>query len=717
MKLLIYRCYMIFILCLTGFLPVFSSGTSGISGVVRHTGTLEPLQGVNVFIENTFIGASTDANGRYSITPVPSGEHKLRASYIGFKSSTLSITIESGEMLEIDLYLSPTALQTEQVIVTGSRQPEPLASAASSINILSKESIRNRNHLRMDEALQTVPGVTLVGENVNIRGGSGYNRLGGSRSLVLLDNVPILTSDLGSANWNIIPVTEIDHMEVLKGAASSLYGSGALSGVINILTRQPSQDRTISLRHTSGIYDEPSVPEWDWTDKTLHFHRTDLSISDTYGPIGVRLAVSHHQSTGDRENGYFERWYMTGKAVAQLPGQSTLTLFSSFSTEERELFLQWMEQDQALRVPRSDRGDRISLNGFIGYAIYSKLFSPVLAAKARLSFNQQLVGLPFNITSAFTPAIGLSGEWQVNWKPADQHSLLFGVDYKYDTVESKYYGQRQANGLSPYMQEIWNITNLLQLNAGLRYDTYILVGDSVETQLSPRIGFSYQPVPGTVLHGSAGRGFRAATVVERFIDAGSKDFRAQPNPGLDPERSTLLDLGIRQNFGDVAYAELTGFVNTYSNLIEPVLSTDLSARFINMPRARIRGIEAMWQSRIWQDRFSFTASATLMNPKEIKSGKALYYRPRFTAYLSPAFQWKAIQMRADYRYMSRLDRVAVYPLDERVPTKVLDLLFEYEWNSFRFQFQIKNALNYNYTLSERVLGEIRHFALSVWANI
>ncbi|MDZ7721732.1 MAG: TonB-dependent receptor [candidate division KSB1 bacterium] len=704
-------------LCLTllPIVPVFAA-TATITGIVRDATTSEPLQGVNVFIENTFIGASTDVDGRYSITQISPGAYQLRAGYIGYKSSTQSVQVQSGQALRIHFSLTPTALQTQQVIVTGSRQPEPLESAASSINVLSKESIRRRNHFRMDEALQTVPGVTIVGENVNIRGGSGYNRLGGSRTLVLLDNVPILTSDLGSANWNILPVTEVDHMEVLKGAASSLYGSGALSGVVNILTRQPSENQSISFRHTSGIYDEPYVPEWDWTDKILHFHRTDVSYSDTYGPVGVRLAVSHHQSTGDRENGSFQRWYMTGKAVAQLSGQSTLTLFSAFSTEERDLFLQWMEQDQALRVPRSDRGDRISLNGFVGYAVYNKLFSPVLATKARLSFNQQLVGLPFNITSAFTPAIGLSGEWQMNWKPADQHSLLFGIDYKYDTVESKYYGRRQANGLSPYLQEIWNITNLLQLNAGLRYDTYILVGDSVETQLSPRIGFSYQPVAGTVLHGSAGRGFRAATVVERFIDAGSKDFRARPNPGLDPERSTLLDLGVRQTLGDIAYLELTGFINTYSNLIEPTLSTDLTARFINTPQARIHGLEALWQSQFWQNRFSLTASATLMDPEEIKSGKTLYYRPRFTAFVSPAFQWKNIHVHADYRTMSRLDRVAVYPLDERVPTKVLDLTFEYQWNSYRFQFLIKNALNYNYTVSERVLGEIRHFALSVWGR-
>ncbi len=694
-----------------GFVQAQMSGK--ITGHVFDSKTKEPLPGANVQIKGTFIGASCDANGYFQILKAAPGLFDLKASYIGFKSKVVSVNVQIDRTERVEIFLNPTPIEIEQIVITGSRQPQDLASAAASISVLGENEVKRRNNFRIDDALLSVPGITIVGENINIRGGSGYNRLGGSRTLVLLDDVPILTSDLGEANWSILPVSEIEHIEVLKGAASSLYGSGALSGVVNIITKNPSKQHSLSFRQTSGIYDKPSVPQWKWTNKRLYFNKTDVSYSNSAGPLGLRLAVSHHQSTGDRQNGYLNRWYLTGKARWQVSNQSTLTLFSTYSNEDRELFLQWLEQNQALKVPPTDLNNRFKLSGYIGYLVYHKLFSPTFSSKIRLSYNQQLVGMPFNITNAFTPAIGLSGEVQFNWLPHPGHSLSMGLDYKRDNVASQYYGKRSANGISPYIQEIWQVSRLLQLNTGMRIDTYTLVGDSVEAQLSPKIGFSYQPVYGSIFHFSVGRGFRAATVVERFISAGTKDFKALPNPDLQPERSVLFDAGIRQQINNAAYAELTLFSSTYKNLIEPTLASDLTAQFINYPKARIQGIETEFRWHIWKDRLALHASATWMDPKEVESKRPLLYRPRFISYFTPSFTYGSFVLETDFRYQGKIQRVAIYPLDERVPTKIWDVRLMYQMNHINFQFNIRNALNYNYTISERVLGEIRNFSLSI----
>ena len=695
----------------------FSQIQGNIMGHVYDEESKELLTGANIQIEGTLLGSSSDRDGYFEINKIPPGLYNLNVRYIGFKSKMIEIKITARSTLELSIHLQPTAIEIEQIIITGSRQPEKLASAASSVNVLNSYDIQRRNNFRLDEALTTIPGVALVGESINIRGGSGYNRLGGSRVLVLLDEVPILTSDLGNANWNILPLSEIEHIEVLKGAASSLYGSGALSGVVNIITKLPSRGHSVSFKQSSGFYDEPSVPEWKWTDKTLYFNRTDASYSKSVGPLGFRLAVSRHSSTGDRENGEFNRWYFTGKTRWQINEKSTLSAFSTYSFEDRELFLQWMEQNSALLVPPTERGDRVKLTGFLGYIIYNKLYSPTLSTKFRVSYNQQLVGLPFNISNSFTPAIGLSSEAQVNWQPHKAHSLSMGVDYKHDMVESEFYGKQSANGVSPYIQEIWKISNLLQLNAGLRFDTYTLVSDSIETQLSPKIGFSFQPVYGSVIHFSFGRGFRAATAVERFISAGSKDFRALPNPDLEPERSTLFDFGFRQQIRHNVYAEVAVFSSNYKNLIEPTLNSDLTAQFINQPEARIQGIETELRWKLWRDHVNVQASASWMDPKEVDTGEPLLYRPRFIGYFSPAFTLGPFQFEVDYRYMSKIDRVAIYPLDEQVPTKVWDVRWKYNWQNLTFQAAIKNAANYNYTISERVLGEIRHIIFSVSGDL
>ena len=288
-----------------------------------------------------------------------------------------------------------------------------------------------------------------------------------------------------------------------------------------------------------------------------------------------------------------------------------------------------------------------------------------------------------------------------------------GVYYKYDTVQSEYYGTRQANGISPYLQETWQVDDHLTLSSGLRLDTYTLVGDSLEMQWSPKLGVNYKLSPLTNLHASIGRAFRAATVVERFISAGSKDFRALPNPDLLPERSTLADVGLRKQFSDQFYLESTWFWSLYEHLIEPTLSSDLTAQFINTPRAQITGLELEARLSLWQDRFNLRSSATWMDPIETESGQTLLYRPRWIGYLGTTLQLNRFTLEGDYRYISRLENVALFPLDERVATHIVDLRVGYPWKRLLFQFIIKNGFNYNYTVSERVLGEIRNFSFSL----
>ncbi len=692
--------------------PLILSAAS-ITGRVVDFDTGTALPGANILLEPVNKGTVADHRGEFSIDNLETGTYQLHVSYIGYNDYSEEIALSGQEPARLRIELIPSVIQMEQLVVTASRQPEPLSAAAASIGILQSRDIQRRGALRIDDALVNVPGVAIVGENVNIRGGSGYNRLGGHRHLVLLDNVPIMTSDLGSANWNILPITEIDHVEVLKGAASSIYGSGSISGVINILTRPPSQDPQFSIRQNMGLYDDPSVPEWKWTDKPRYYHRTDASYSQSVGPVGLRLAVSQHRSTGDRQNGFFQRWYITGKSRWSISDRTIFTLFSTYSHEDRELFLQWKEQNEALKVPPTDLDNRFSLSGNVSYATLEHEFNSRLSLKTRISYNQQLVGMPFNITNAFTPAMGFGGEMLFNWVPHPDHRITAGMDYKHDRVKSDYYGERRANGVSPFIQDVWHVSELWHLNAGLRLDTYTLVGDSIEWQLNPKIGFSYQPVFGTILHASIGKAFRAATVVERFISAGSKDFRALPNPGLKPERSLLMDVGIRQRFGEYAYLEATGFISQFENLIEPTLSPNLTAQFTNYPAARILGIEGQFNWQISPRFFHLQASATWMDPREVESNRVMLYRPRLIGQISPTLIWKGITLEADYRYMNRLDRVAVYPLDERVAMHYLELRLNSTYKNWLFQVMLRNALNYNYTVSERVLGEIRNFAFSV----
>ncbi len=713
--------FIIFLLCF--ITTAFAQNTGTIAGQILDAETKQPLLGANVSVQKTLLGASADANGRFRITRVPEGLQQVQISYVGYGTLTLPIKVQRDSVVVLNVTLQPAPITFNQVIVTGSRQAEDLNFAANSVSLMSAAEMRKRDRVRIDEALQIIPGITQVGENVNIRGGGGYSLLGlgGSRVLMLIDDVPVLTSDLGRANWDILPVTEVERVEVLKGAASVLYGSGGISGIVNIITKQPSSVSKFSFRQIGGLYTRPSVAEWDWTDRRLHYYRSDASYSNTFGRVGIRLAASRHVSTSDRQNGDFRRWYFTGKSTITLDETSNLALFLTYSRDARGFFVLWRDQNHALETTLTDR---INVDGAAGSLIYNKIFSPVLSLKARASYNAQLIGLPFNLTKDFKPALGLSGEVQANWLPHINHNLTAGIDYRRDIVEAKYYGKHQGDAISPYIQETWKLSGIWQLSAGMRYDTYVLVGDSTESQFSPKIGFSYNPFAGTILRGSFGRGFRAPSIAERFSVSDRDDnVQLRSNPALEPERSTLLDFGVRQTVGEKISAEVSVFSSDYFDAIELVQTNPRALEFQlrNTPRTRIQGLEAEIKLSLWRDHFGLLANATWMDSRSladdaislIKKDDALPYRPRFMGLLSPALRVGPWTLEGDFRYVTRAERVSFFPNYVRVPQKVFNLRARYQWQNFNVQLQVKNLANYNYTIVEQNLEEIRNFSLSL----
>lgn len=694
-----------------------------IAGQVTDFENKQGLPGANISIAQTLLGAGTDARGNFRINRVPPGNYILKASFVGYATAQAPVRVQKDSTTIINLVMRPTPIAFDQVIVTGSRQAEDLNRAANSVNVISAAEIRQRDRMRIDESLQTVPAVSQIGENVVIRGGQGFSLLGlgGSRVLMLIDDVPVLTSDLGRANWDILPVSEVERVEVLKGAASVLYGSGGISGIVNVITRPASVKPAFSFRQNAGVYTEPSVPEWKWTGRTLHFYRTDLSYSQTFGAVGIRLAASRHTSTSDRENGDFQRWYFTGKSTINFKDNSNLIFSGAYSRDARGLFLIWENQNNALETTLTDRVD---VDGGFAYLIYNKLFSPVLSLKARASFNAQLIGLPFNLSNDFEPALGWGGEVQANWLPHIDHNLTAGLDYKRDEVEAKYYGKHRGDAFSPYVQETWKVSGIWQLSAGLRYDTYFLVGDSAETQLSPKLGLSYNPLPNTILHSSFGRGFRAPSIAERFSASEPDDnFQLASNPGLRPERSTLFDLGIRQRFGENFSAEVTAFSNEYTDEIS-LIQTDpgsLSFQLRNCAKSRVQGIESEVRFSLWHNRLSLLANGTWMDARSleddpdchIEKDDPLPYRPRFMGMISPSLRLGPFALEGDYRHASRAEAVAYFSNYERVPMKVVNLRARYQWQRLSFLLQVKNAGNYNYTIVEQNLEEIRNVTFSI----
>lgn len=738
------RGFFMTVLMLLMGVPAFSQpqSTSEIHGQVFDAETGETLPGANVQVLGTLLGASADRDGKFVIRKLSPGFYTLRVTFIGYQIGRATVYLTEGSVSRVDFRLQPTLLEMSQVVVTASRQVEEIQTAAVSVSALSSESALRRNPLRLDAALESIPGVSLVGENVNVRNSTGYTRGLGSRVLVLLDGIPALPSDFGNMNWDILPVTDFERIEVIKGPASALYGSFALGGVINVITKAPTPEGRFSIRTSAGIYDDPYETAWHWTDRTLHFNRTDLSYARQFGKLGVRASLGRHESTGDRENRHFQRWNGTAKLSYAFDDQSELTLFGAYARDRRGEFV-WAENGKPFVVPLAFKEYRLFLDAYTFYAQYRLRANDWLEFKWRASMVRQLTGNQFKVEGDFAPAQGPGADFQIHARLDSSMDFTVGLEYHYDFAEQRDIGRHFAYTVSPYLQQVWQINKRTRFTAGLRYDHYYLlpgpplqiqffkrkpvvnpIPEGIEEQyLNPQIALSYQLFSSTNFHAAVGRGIRIPVLGERFLQF-DQPIPFQPNAFINTERSLSYEFGWRQQIGELGNFEAVGFYNRYDDLVEPVFvasGTSFFATLVNIHEAKIPGVELSGHMRFLNDLIRLEASATWTDPKVVraganedipitfKDGDPLTYRPRFLAYVSPSLHLGPFSLEADYSYASKVE-VQLFRSDQRVPKKQLDARLLFRWSNLTAQLAVRNALQYYYAQVERNFNEVRSFS-------
>ncbi|OQX56967.1 hypothetical protein B5M50_06555 [candidate division KSB1 bacterium 4484_219] len=217
--------------------PTASIASGYVTGKVIDSKSKAPLPGANVQIMGTVRGASTDRNGNFTIEKVPPGTYSIRASMIGYRSVTLkNILVRDKQETKVFFELRETPIEFDPIVVLAGKTKQRLDQAAVSISVVSAKEIKRRNPTNLIEALETVPGINFIGNQINIRGSTGYTYGAGNKVLLLLDGVPVYASDTGEFNWDMLPPLDIKRIEVLKGAGSTLWGASALGGVVNVIT-------------------------------------------------------------------------------------------------------------------------------------------------------------------------------------------------------------------------------------------------------------------------------------------------------------------------------------------------------------------------------------------------------------------------------------------------------------------------------------------------
>lgn len=270
-----------------------------VKGKVADNKTNEGIPGATIQdVANPSIGAASNIDGEFTLS-LPAGKYSLIVKSISKRPITKTVTVTAGETINLNFIMEDEAQNIGIVVVSESKYAKPVEQIVSTIDVIKPTIVENKATTSMDQAMQQAPGVAIVDGEAQIRGGSGYSFGAGSRVMVLIDDLPILSGDAGRPSWGLFPIENIEQIEVVKGASSVLYGSAALSGAINIRTAYPRDTPTTKVTLMTQVYDFPQKRTSFYNGNDLFFSsNVNFLHSRRIGALDMVVAANMFKDTG-----------------------------------------------------------------------------------------------------------------------------------------------------------------------------------------------------------------------------------------------------------------------------------------------------------------------------------------------------------------------------------------------------------------------------------
>ncbi len=691
-----------------------------------------PIVGASVMIPHSTIGTATDADGHFMLRDVPAEKRSIAVSAIGFRTVTVDRdSFQSGGSI---IRLVPVPVQTHTIVVTANKRPQSLEEIPVSISIVNSEQLQQRNITAVDDALRYVPGVNFQQTQINIRASSGYSRGVGSRVMMLVDGIPLLSGDTGEITFESIPVAQIERIEVVKGAGSALYGSGALGGVVNVLTKQASETPAVWWKMYGGMYDEPAFAEWKWSDVPRWINGQRVGFSTTAEAVGITASVQRHSDDGYREQDWIRKYGAYLKLKYILSPSQSFTYSANLFQQYRGDFLWWKDLKNALRPADAQRNIMVSSLRFNNSATFThyvndRFYYEAKAVHFRGNWyrdslkNTRMDG---SISDAFVADV------QGTYTFDDRNIFTFGAVGNAERVRANIFGRHDGRGGAIYLQHEHLLDQQFSAIAGARFDRQQVVGLPAQSMVSPKFGMRYSAGEGSTLRLSAGRGFRAPSIGELYTSTANTGSAAivVPSIGLAPERSWTYELSGSFDVQPNIHLEAALFHSDFDGLIEPNVEADVSrnavtVNFKNITQARIQGWELGLVTQHFDGALSLEGHYNYNWAIDIHSKKFLRFRPRHIAGINSIVRWESFGAGADYRFVSRIEEIDDKLVDlapikngsQRTPIHVVDLRFHLDERVLplpaRLTLNVNNIFGYRYAELIGNMSPPRHLVLSV----
>lgn len=575
---------------------VGAAAPGSISGFVR-TSDARPVPQVPVVVEGRGVLArvATGPEGQYRVEALPAGEYSLRVEAPGFTVVSASTVSVGADEVRLDLTLAPAPVR-EHVVVSATRSAAALSTLGVSASVLDAESIAERQAPTLLDLLPELPGIASARAGGVGAQASAFVRGGASNATrVLLDGVPI-NQPGGAYDFGGDLPLELERVELVRGAAGSLYGSDALAGVVHLATRRAGLEEAPSLR--VGL----EGGSFDW-------RRAEAGSSGRSGRFDWNAGLLRLDTENQQPNSAFEQTALAASLGFETTQQSSLRLVlrgadgrtgtpgpTAFGRPDLDAFIE--RRDAAASLQYRVAGSRAShdVQLFMARA-HALSVNPLDSGPYLPRYDDREASFPifdFTDPEGFqNDAQRLGLAYQLGASLGRRSLLSAGLDLERETGEI---GSRSQELLTPART---NVGAWLQGRLLLGDRLFATLGGRVErnasygTEAVPRVALAFRLRGGdrpTTLRASAGAGIKEPSFLESF----GVSFYAQGNPDLRPERSRSVDVGIEQRlYGNRLRLEATLFDHDYRDQIAYQVSdyTTFQGTFVNLGHTRARGLE------------------------------------------------------------------------------------------------------------------------------
>jgi iron complex outermembrane receptor protein len=755
-----------FLLCFAFAAPIFGQEAT-LKGKVSDASSNEALIGVTVKAGNS--GAATDLEGNYTIQ-LPAGSYEISWSITGYEARKQNVRLSAGQTTTVDIALSNADNLLEQVTVTSGKFEKPLGQVTVSLDVIKPRLIENTNSTSVDRVLTKVPGVSILDGQASIRSGAGFSYGAGTRVLLLVDDIPALQVDAGFPNWDDYPIENIAQIEVLKGAASALYGSSAMNGIINIRTGFAKDKPETEVAVFGKTWGTPrtKAAKWWGTDTSGIQQPVETGMSFVHrrkiGKLDVVVGAYTLYRDSYNKDTYSRYGRITPNLRYRVNDRLTIGLNSNFNFGRSGSFFIWggdstLALQPGLKSASFSKGrTRFYVDPSITYFDHSGNRHRFLGRYYNINNN--------NSGNQSNGSQMMYGEYQLQ-RQMTRIGLVAtaGVVGIRTKVNAQLYnGRYTSENLAGYLQLDYSGIKRLNLSAGVRYEKNKILspeiiplannqfdtipgGKASESKPVFRLGANYQIGKATYLRASWGQAYRYPTIAEKFITTKFSSFAGVgPNPDLVSETGWSTELGIKQGMkigSWYGYVDVAAFVQEYQRMMEFVFSSfSLNGAVFqskNQGDTRVKGLElsVLGQGKLGPGQLFLLAGFTKTDPRykiftreqnsfwgsSDTSKNVLKYRFRNTLKLDAEYVVKGFGLGVSTQYNSYMESIdllfqetlpGVKSFRQKHPNgfTLLDLRASYKLSKhLKVSALCNNVLNTEYTNRPALMEAPRNYTL------